>query len=117
MRQRFIPELDRREARRIKQQIPCSVIVNGGRHSGVVQNLSAQGLFVEFHAALGLGTSAVVAFHTSAGEHFVLEASVPNRRQIPHSLKLLSADGVGLRLVAPPAAYRRWVEGASPRTS
>ncbi|HME72910.1 MAG TPA: PilZ domain-containing protein [Myxococcota bacterium] len=113
MRRRFIPELDRRETRRIKQRIPCEVMVNGGRHSGVVQNLSAQGLFVEIHAALALGTAAVVAFHTTAGERFVLEASVPNRRHIPHSLKLLAAGGVGLRLVAPPEAYRRWVEDAS----
>ena len=38
--------------RRIKERIPCTLMVNGGRHPGVVQNLSAQGLFVETHAAL-----------------------------------------------------------------
>ena len=113
MRRRFIPELDRRETRRIRQRLSCAVMVNGGRHPGVVHNLSAEGLFVETQAALALGAAAVVAFQTTAGEHFVLEASVPNRRPIPHSLKLLSSGGVGLRLVGPPAAYLRWVEDAS----
>ncbi len=117
MPRRFIPELDRREERRIKQRIPCAVIVNGGRHSGVVKDLSAQGLFVQIHAALALGTAAVVAFHTDAGERFVLEASVPNRRHIPHSLKFLTPGGVGLRLVAPPAAYLRFVEEAGASAS
>ena len=113
MRREFLSELDRRETRRIKRQIPCAVMVDGRRHSGVVQNLSAQGLFVEVHVPLGRGTAAVVAFRTTEGEQFVLEAAVPNRRPIPHSLKLLSTGGVGLRLLAPPATYRRWAQDAS----
>ncbi len=111
MRRRFIPELDRREDHRIRERIPCALMVNGGCHSAVVHNFSAQGLFVETPAALPVGAAAVIAFQSSAGEHFVLEASVPNRRHIPHSLRLLTSGGVGLRLIEPPAAYRRWVEG------
>jgi hypothetical protein len=110
MRRRFIPELDRRETRRVRRRIPCAVMVDGGRHSGVVQDLSARGLFVEIQATLPLGTAAVVAFQTTEGARFVLEACVPNQRHIPHSLKRLVPGGVGLRLVAPPAAYQRWVE-------
>jgi len=110
MRRRFIPELDRRETVRFKHRIPCAVMVNGGRHSGVVRDLSARGLFVEIPATLALGTPAVVAFQTTEGARFVLEASVPNQRHIPHSLKRLVPGGVGLRLVAPPSTYQRWVE-------
>jgi molybdopterin biosynthesis enzyme len=117
MRRRFIPELDRRETRRIKERIPCSLMVNGGRHPGVVQNLSVEGLFVETHAALPSGAAAVVAFRTTEGEHFVLEASVPNRRYVSHSLKRLATGGVGLRLVEPPVAYRRWLEHANTSAS
>jgi hypothetical protein len=117
MRRRFIPELDRREARRVKERIPCSLMVAGGCHPGVVQNLSAEGLFVETHAALPLGSAAVVAFRTTGGEHFVLEACVPNRRSISHSLRLLATGGVGLRLVEPPAAYRNWLENADASAS
>lgn len=117
MRRRFIPELDRREGRRIKERIPCTLMVDGGRHPGVVQNLSVQGLFVETHAALLLGSAAVVTFRTTGGEQFVLEVSVPNRRHISHSLKLLATGGVGLRLVEPPAAYRRWLEDANASVS
>jgi len=112
MRLGFIRELDRRETRRIRRRIPCALIGSGGRHPGVVQNLSIQGLFVETHAALSLGAAAVVAFRTSGGEWFVLEASVPNRRTFPHSLRRLVTSGVGLRLVEPPVVYQRWVEGA-----
>jgi len=112
MRLGFIRELDRRETRRIQWKIPCALIGSGGRHPGMVQNLSAQGLFVETHAALPLGAAAVVAFRTSGGAWFVLEASVPNRRTPPHSLRKLATGGVGLRLVEPPVAYQRWVEDA-----
>jgi hypothetical protein len=111
MRLGFIPELDRRETRRIRRRIPCSLVGSGGRHLGVVQDLSVQGLFVETPAALLLGAAAVVAFRTSGGEWFVLEASVPNRRTLPHSLGRLVTGGVGLRLLEPPVAYQRWVEG------
>ena len=117
MRRRFIPELDRREAGRLRQRIPCAVIANGGRHPGVVQDLSPRGLFVEIHEALSPGSAAVIAFQTTDGAHFVLEAFVPNRRHVPHSLKRLLAGGVGLRLVEPPVAYQRWVEGASTSAS
>jgi len=55
----------------------------------------------------------VVAFHTAEGVRFVLEALVPNRQSVPHSLKRLSSGGVGLRLVEPPPAYRRWVSDTS----
>jgi hypothetical protein len=92
-------------------------MVHGKRHSGVVRNLSAQGLYVEIHAALPLGAAAVVAFRTAEGKLFVLEASVPNQRLIPHSLKLLATGGVGLRLVDPPETYQRWLEGAGESAS
>ncbi|HKE10821.1 MAG TPA: PilZ domain-containing protein, partial [Myxococcota bacterium] len=62
MQRRFIPELDRRETVRITHRVPCSVMVNGDRHSGVVRDLSARGLFVEIPATLAVGTAAVVAF-------------------------------------------------------
>jgi hypothetical protein len=117
MRRRFIPELDRREAVRVKRRIPCAVMVNGDRHPGVVRDLSAQGLFVEIPTTLALGTPAVVAFQANEGARFVLEASVPNQRHIPHSLKRLVPGGVGLRLVGPPATYQRWVEETGAGTS
>ncbi|HYB12051.1 MAG TPA: PilZ domain-containing protein [Myxococcota bacterium] len=117
MQRRFIPELDRREGRRLKEHIPCAVLVNGSRYPGVVRNLSAEGLFIETQAALPLGAAAVVAFRTSAGVQFVLEACVPNRQNVPHSLRRLATDGVGLRLLEPPPAYRRWVEdGGTPES-
>jgi hypothetical protein len=83
----------------------------------VVQDLSIRGLFVEIAEALTLGNAAEIAFRTTDGAHFVLKALVPNQRHVPHSLNRLLTGGVGLRLVDPPAAFRRWVEDAGASAS
>ena len=59
------------------------------------------------------GADAIVAFRTPEGRRFVLETSVPHRRQVSLSLASLGARGVGLHIQDPPAAYLGWVEGLS----
>jgi hypothetical protein len=108
---RLLELLGRRDKRRVRQEFPCTLLVHGSRHRGLVQDVSAGGLFVETPIELPLGADAIVSFRTPEGRRFVLEASVPRRRQTALSVRSNSSGGVGLRIQDPTEAYLRWVEG------
>jgi hypothetical protein len=109
----FVESLERRDQPRIRRELPCTLQVEERRLRGLVRDVSAWGLFVQTPGDLPPGSDAIVAFRTPEGQRFVLETSVPYRRQVSHSLAALSAGGVGLRIQDPPAVYLRWVEGVS----
>jgi len=106
----LVESLERREQPRKRRELPCTVLVEERRHRGLVRDVSTGGLFVEIPGGLSPGSDAIVSFRTPRGQRFVLEASVPYRRAVSHSLAAHTAAGVGLRIQAPPAGYRRWVE-------
>jgi hypothetical protein len=110
---RLVESLERRDQPRVRRELPCALLVEGRRHRGFVQDISAWGLFVQTPGELPPGADAIVDFRTPEGRRFVLEASVPHRRQVSLSLASLGARGVGLHIQDPPAAYLRWVEGLS----
>jgi hypothetical protein len=109
----LLESLERRDQKRLRRELACVLLVDGCRHRGLVRDISAWGLFVETPGELPHGSDVVVAFRTPERERFVLETSVPHRRQASHSLASHAGDGVGLRIQDPPAAYLRWVEGLS----
>ena len=108
---RLLESLGRREQRRVRREFPCTLLVGGSRHRGLVQDVSARGLFVQTPSELPLGADAIVAFRTPEGRRFVLEASVPRRRQAALSIGSNLPGGVGLLIQGPTTAYLRWVEG------
>lgn len=111
---RLMEALERRDQARRRRRLPCSLLVDGRRHGGVVRDLSPGGLFVQTAAELPAGTGAIVWFRTPEGERFVLEATVPHRRRVPRSLTWATSGGVGLCIQDPPKAYLRWAEGRRP---
>jgi hypothetical protein len=110
---RLAEALERRDQPRVRWELPCALLVEGRRHRGLVQDLSAWGLFVRTPGDLPPGADAIVTFWTTEGRRFVLEASVPHRRCVSLSLDSHSPRGVGLHIQDPPTAYRRWIEGLS----
>ena len=109
----FVESLERRDQPRMRRELPCTLLVKEGRYRGLVRDLSAWGLFVQTPGDLPPGSDAIVSFRTPEGQRFVLETSVPYRRQVSHSLATVSAGGVGLHIQDPPAVYLRWVEGVA----
>ena len=109
--------LERREHPRVLRRLACTLLVDGRVHRGSVWDISTHGFFVETGAELRPRSGAVVAFDTPDGERFVLEATVPHKRQVARSLADLLPGGVGLHVEDPPPTYLRWVEhlgGARP---
>ena len=109
---RLLESLERRGQPRVRRQLPCTLLVGGRPHRGVVRDLSAGGLFVRTAAAVPPGAKVIVSLPTPEGRHFFLATSAPHRSQVSHTLARLSADGIGLRVEDSSAAYRSWVEGA-----
>jgi hypothetical protein len=107
----FLEALERREQQRTRQEFPCVLLAEGCRYRGLVQDVSARGLFVQTPGDLPPGVNAIVTFRTPEGRRFTLETSVPYRRQLSHSLACLGFGGVGLHIQQPSSAYLRWVEG------
>jgi hypothetical protein len=110
---RFLEVLERREQQRVRREFPCALLVEGCRYRGLVRDLSAQGLYVQTPGELPEGADAIVTLHTPEGKRFILETSVPYRRQLSHSLAALSVGGVGMHIQEPCAAYLRWVESVT----
>lgn len=106
----FVDDLERRDHRRVKRQLPCKLLVDGQTRQGVVRDVSAGGLFVHTRRPLANPEGLVVAIHTAEGSRFVLQASQQRRSLTPQSLADHTLAGAGLRLQDPPATYLRWVE-------
>jgi len=110
---RFVAELERRDHPRVRAELPCSLLVSGDCHDGIVCDLSEDAVRVRTVARPKAGTGAVIVFHSQCGERFALETSVPEWRTVSRSLSACTEDQAVLRLESPPAGYRRWVRSAA----
>ena len=110
---RLMESLERRNQPRLRRELPCTLLVEGRRHRGLVRDISALGLFVQTPEPVPPGADVIIEFRVPEGRRFVLEAKAPHRRPVSHSLASHSTEGVGLHIQDPPAAYLRWVEGLS----
>lgn len=113
---RLVEALERRAQQRIRQELPCVLLAGGCRYRGLVQDLSARGLYVHTTGDFPAGVDAIVSFRTPQGRRFTLEASVPHRRQLSPNLALVGAGGVGLHIQDPCSSYLEWLEGVRGKT-
>jgi hypothetical protein len=106
----LVEELERRDYPRIRQRMPCSLLIGGRCHAATVRDLSANGFFVETDADLRMGIGVIVTVSGPDGERFLLETYVPRapavKRRPPHMIQ----SGVGLQVEEPPDAYLRWID-------
>jgi PilZ domain len=108
-------ELERRDHPRLRQRLPCSLLVDGKGYRGVVRDLSAGGLLLETDAQLEAGGGALVILETPGGAHFVLEGARPERRPIARSLCGATREATVLRIQYPPRAWLRYLEATLAR--
>jgi len=107
---RLMESMERRDQPRVPRELPCTLLVEGRRHRGLVRDISAWGLFVQTPDPVPPGSDVIVELRIPEGRRFVLEAKAPYRRPVSHSLASHSSEGVGLHIQDPSRAYRRWVE-------
>ena len=66
----LVESLERRVQPRMRQELPCVLLVEGCRHRGMVRDISAWGLFVQTPGELPRAADAIVAFRTPEGKRF-----------------------------------------------
>lgn len=100
--------MDRRATKRIRRRLRCELRSAGRVHSGIVLNVSTNGLFVQTRAYLVPGTTVEVHLSQRIGEDpITLSARVARSFVAPPQLATLVKAGVGLRIESAPAGYRR----------
>ncbi len=98
---------------RFRKRVPCRLWVGEGSYSGVVLNLSRQGMFVQTGAGMGNGDPIDLKLR---GEIY-LRAQVVWRRRVHPALRSSAEGGVGLRILgAPEGYYQLLAEAARIRT-
>jgi hypothetical protein len=91
----LVPELERRQHRRIRPSQPCDLVVGANRHIGTIVVMSRGGAYVRTEARPARGDRVRVRF---AGRE--LAAEVVHAHAIPRSLGFLLPRGLGLRWIS-----------------
>jgi hypothetical protein len=107
--------VDKRRAPRTRKRIVCSLEVGGSRHSGIVLDVSAGGLFVQTSASPAVDTPVRVLLDlTQPRETVALETRVARKRVVPPRLVAVAQGGLGLEIREAPDAFFRFVERLQP---
>ncbi len=93
----------------------CEIHVNGARHSGIVLDVSATGLFVQTNVKPSPGIVAMLLLSLpGAKEPVAMKARVARKKMVPPQLLALTGGGVGFAITEPAEAYLDFVAEMSP---
>ncbi len=98
---------DRRQLGRRFRPLSCEIELAGKTHSGVIRDLSPQGLFVTMRFEAAPGTPVLVRVRRPGGE--IWEISATTARVADGARALISRRGLGLVIEEAPAAFHEFV--------
>lgn len=100
---------ERRGFERRNRRLSCEVAVLGKRHSAVVLDMSAQGLFLRTHVRPPPETELEVLVRRAGGETWTICARVARAGGDGRNAALLSSRGLGVVIVSAPQAFYDFV--------
>jgi hypothetical protein len=98
---------NRRDSDRRLRPLSCEIELEGKVHSGVIRDLSRQGLFVTSRFKADLGAPVTVRVRRPGGEIWEIQATTA--RSADGSQALISRRGLGLVIDKAPAAFCEFV--------
>jgi hypothetical protein len=98
---------NRRDSDRQLRPLSCEIELEGKVHSGVIRDLSRQGLFVTSRFEASLGAPVTVRVRRPGGEIWEIQATTA--RNADGSQALISRRGLGLVIDEAPAAFHEFV--------
>ena len=102
--------MNNRRAPRVKKRMTCALRCGGRRYSGLVLDISANGLFVQTSAAPEPGEPVELEVSLPARrEPLHIHGKVARRRVVPPRLRAVAQGGVGIALVNAPEEYFEYV--------
>ena len=116
--------MNRRRMPRTKMRMACTLHLEESRHSGMVLDVSAGGLFIQTNASPAPGIPVRVELRVPGlPEPIEMQATVARKRMVPPRLRALLKGGIGLQLENPPEEFYALVaklqtpEAAAPKTA
>ena len=98
--------MQRRRHGRTKKRISCTLVNAERRYSGIVLDVSPQGLFVQTSAQLTPGTMVKLELGVSSQpEPLLMDARVARHKLVPPQLRSVAQGGLGLHIDLPPQGY------------
>ena len=88
-----------RQAERSKQRAPCTVVLDGRRHNGLLLDISRTGLFIQTSAKPEPGTRLDIEVMLD-GKSVAMVVEVARRKQVPPQLLTVAHGGIGVRIVS-----------------
>lgn len=90
---------------RFKKRVPCELRVAGGRHPGIVLNLSRSGLFVQTALGATRGDTIRVDLNSGALDTVGIEGLVVWKKKIPPQMRGVQHGGFGVQIRSAGPAY------------
>jgi hypothetical protein len=101
------PDPERRNHRRRLRPLSCEIEIDGKVHSGVIRDLSPQGLFVTVRFESEPGAPVTLRVRRPGGE--IWEVQATTARHADGSGGMISRRGVGLVIEEAPVAFHEFV--------
>lgn len=98
---------NRRRGKRRFRPLSCEIEFEGKAHTGVIRDLTREGLFVTSRFVAAPHTAVTVRVKRPGGEVWEIQATTA--RSDDGSQALISRRGLGLQIEAAPPAFQRFV--------
>ena len=108
---------ERRKNTRSKRRLTARIETPEGTFSGIVRDLSANGLFVQTRVSLKPGQKVHVELREADGPEIAISAKVVRRYVVPSRLASIASSGVALGIEKPSEAFLQLVAGQTPAAS
>ena len=92
--------------KRFRHRVTCDLMIEGARHSAIVTDLSASGLYVRTQQRTPAGCSVRLILHADEGE-LELDARVVREHRMSRHHTTGIPSGLGVRITSAPEAYFR----------
>lgn len=89
---------------RVKRRVTCDLLIQGQQFSGLVTDISANGLYVRTRAKVEPGSMARVILHEGQGE-LELDVQVARGHRMSRHHTTGIPSGLGLQILAAPEEY------------
>ncbi len=96
---------ERRTFGRSRHRVSCEFQIDGRRHTGIVDNVSARGLFVQSTAQPAEGAEMELVLRSMAGAEIPIRVCVTRRSQPNRTATAVVALGFGVRISWAPEGY------------
>ena len=97
---------------RKRRQMPCTLMLDGRHHGGLILDVSPGGLFIQTSAKVKPGDQLEIQMTTPGFEgRLRLQVEVVRKVIVPARLLKIAHGGVGVRIINAPEAYYQFMDG------